>query len=286
MSEERKIIADDGLIARKQGRWAQQKLDFIDRYLPPALSATRRKDHRVFLDLFAGPGLNRTEDGFEFPGSPLRVLQSGTGQGSPVALSRYVGINLDDDDHEALHERVRRLESAGLCRVPDVSLINDDANVCVGRVLAGIPTDAWVCAFVDIEKPKQLPWATLETLRRRHWSVDLYLLFPLEMGWNRMIPEWQQSEHIFDLAFGCGDWRPIVGERLNSSHQFRARRQLLSLYESRLRTLWKYVRMVKAVNLRGDQKLYRMFHASNHRAGKNIAEWASTPAGTNLELFD
>ena len=51
-------IASDGLRARENGEWAVTKLLFLDRFGPTAIDATRRKHNRVFVDLFAGPGMN------------------------------------------------------------------------------------------------------------------------------------------------------------------------------------------------------------------------------------
>ena len=69
------VLASDGLIARNSGSWGKQKLSFIDDFGPAALEATERKIHRVYLDLFAGPGRNKDgEAGEEFVGSPVRAL--------------------------------------------------------------------------------------------------------------------------------------------------------------------------------------------------------------------
>lgn len=44
--------------ARKNGEYAEEKLDFLDRFLPPALNMTASKPQRWYVDLFAGPGLS------------------------------------------------------------------------------------------------------------------------------------------------------------------------------------------------------------------------------------
>jgi len=112
--DDRHVLASDGLPARLQGRYAAEKLEFLDRYLSAALSATRTKRRRVFLDLFAGPGLNRDEHGVELDGSPMRAIRAVASQGQPVAFTEYFGINLDATDDMALKERA-------LARVPQRS---------------------------------------------------------------------------------------------------------------------------------------------------------------------
>jgi three-Cys-motif partner protein len=278
------VLASDGILARKQGRYAEQKLGFIDRYLPAALSATRRKADRVFLDMFAGPGLNCDDEGYEFDGSPLRAMRATTAQGERQTLTRYIGCNIVPEEHEALQARVTRLRASGQCAVEDVSLFLGDANLLLPRILSSVPEHAWICAFLDIEGPSQLPWSSLSELRRRHGSVDLYLLFPLEMGWNRLAAEWREHPDLFTRAFGCEEWRPAMEGWETSGLGYRARRMLLELYLRRLRALWRHVEMVKAVRLTGDRLLYRMIFATNHPAGVSISAWAQKRGDDQLSL--
>lgn len=81
------VIAPDGLIARVNGPWAKVKLSFLGEYGPVALKATMRKATRVYVDLFAGPGLNSltgTGAGQIIEGSPLRAIELRTADATPL----------------------------------------------------------------------------------------------------------------------------------------------------------------------------------------------------------
>jgi hypothetical protein len=70
------LLAADGLRARDNGAWGKEKLAFLDYFGPVALRATERKRHRHYVDLFAGPGINKVrQSSEEFDGSPLRAIE-------------------------------------------------------------------------------------------------------------------------------------------------------------------------------------------------------------------
>ena len=51
-------IALDAFRARANRAYAQEKLSFIERFVPPALTVDTTMPDRVYVDLFAGPGRN------------------------------------------------------------------------------------------------------------------------------------------------------------------------------------------------------------------------------------
>jgi three-Cys-motif partner protein len=126
----------------------------------------------------------------------------------------------------------------------------------------------------------------------KHESVDLFLLFPLDMALNRMLSYRQetveQSTAALNNFFGCEDWRPLVSGRITGAQSPDLRRAILDLYLRRLRELgWAHAMVVRDVKRVGASGLYKMIYASNHPAGKNIAEWsAEQPRKRNqLDLF-
>ena len=94
-------IALAGFRARANRAYAKEKLSFIERFVPPALTVDTTMPARVYVNLFAGPGRNvdpLTRD--EFDGACLRALAA-RGLGTHAVL-----VNLDADDH-ALGVRLR-----------------------------------------------------------------------------------------------------------------------------------------------------------------------------------
>ena len=278
------LLGADGLPARETGEWGELKLAFLDWYGPPALDATVKKHRRGYLDLFAGPGVNITE-GRESEGAALRALRMRGRHQLASTFTDAILVNLNRQDDEALRARVDRLVGRGECRVPRdrIRVVRDDANKVVRSVMGGFHRLDYLLVFADLEAPRQWPWSSIEALcAAGHESVDLYMLFPLEMGITRLLAydEAQRDKYgaILTRFFGNDRWRAIAAGRYTEAFAAEFRSRLLELYLSQLRRHWQFAGEVMQVRLRGRQSLYRMLFASNHEAGARIAAWARSRA--------
>jgi three-Cys-motif partner protein len=276
------VMARDGLLARDSGPWGRTKLSFLDHYCPAAIQATERKLQRYYVDLFAGPGVNvvRGTPATEFEGSPLRVLRYVGQQRQDLSFTHAVFINAMQRDHEALQTRVERMLESSESRLAreNIDLIPKDANKVIAGVLRKIPQRAYVLVFADMEAPKQWPWDSMKALKAHgHESVDLYTLFPLDMAIVRLLGYRRDHADRYAEAltrfFGTDSWRGLVGRRLTEAQAPQLRRDLVRLYLDQLRTLWKHAGEMVDVYLRGEQRLYKMLFASDHRAGRAISDW-------------
>jgi len=289
------VKAQDGLLARDTGPWGLTKLSFLDYYCPAAIQATERKLQRYYVDLFAGPGINvvRENPTTEYEGSPLRVLRYAGQQREDLSFTHAVFINDMRRDHRALEARVARLVESGQSRLvrENIELIRDDANRAVSGVLGHIPKRAYVLVFADMEAPKQWPWKSMTALKAQgHDSVDLYTLFPLDMAIMRLLAygkdHFDRYADALTRFFGTDAWRALASRRLTDAHSPQLRRDLVNLYLSQLRTLWKHAGEMLDVYLRGEQRLYKMLFASDHPAAKGIADWIKTHSSpTQGSLF-
>lgn len=278
-------VGSDGLHVRENGRWAEIKLSFFDHFIPTAIDATEAKHRRVYIDLFAGPGLNADKDqaAREFSGGALRVLQAKGRKRPDLTFTDAVLINLDSTDHTALERRVNRLGEQGALMVPRerIQILHEDANRVVATLLKRFHRLDYFLVFVDPEAPRQWPWSSVRALKAgQHKSVDFYCLLPLEMGLRRLLnfgpgPKRTEYEHAFDAFFGCSEWREIVERRFSKAQSQQMTRDLEQLYLSQLRRFWKYADHIVQVRGRRKQGLYRMVFASSHPAGRDIARWAS-----------
>ena len=294
-SDRREVVGSDGLPARESGEHAKRKLAFINHYCPVAIDATEKKYRRRYIDLFAGPGLNRIRGtNEEVDGGALRVLAS-RGQLHPeLSFDEAFLVNLETIDHAALKARVERAIAEGRCMVPPSRIHHErgNANQLLPRLLAQCHQLDYVLTFADIEAPSQLPWSTVEIMTSHgHKSVDLYVLFPLEMGLNRLMPYRDMPpghQAILNAFFGVEDWKRILAERFTEAQSADCMRKLEELYLDRLRTRW--TRAFKLFNVMrvGRKGMYRMLFATSHAAGEKIADWArkQTEASdqTKLEL--
>lgn len=274
------IVAKDGLPARSGGAWAREKLDFLDTFGPPALAATKTKRDRVFLDLFAGPGLNVIKGtGEEFPGSPMRIPLLTAPRDKSIHFTRAIFCNLEEDCHQALGNRLTRLLRSGACAMTEMECAMCDSNLAVRNILATIHPQAYIFAFADIEGVQQLPWSTIAALRARHTSVDLYVLVPVEMSFNRLLgpkaTHREKNGRVLDEYFGHTRWRSITDGWTSQANGRRVRRELLDMYLAGLRTLWRTADIVEVGRFAGRRLLYRMIFASDHPAASRIAKWAS-----------
>lgn len=247
---------------------------------------------RWFLDPFAGPGLNvNPRDRTEFPGSPIRAI---TTVGSVHAESTFtdaVFVNLHRGDHTALKTRIERACSDGRSKIPlpRIRLINDDANVVLPDVMSAIPPLDYVFAFVDITGLKHWPFSSVQDLKRLgHKSVDMYMLFPLEIALQRhMSYERDMTEryaHDFDAFFGSDEWRPIYERRRTRAESPALKRELTALYIAKLKTLWDHVEVQDTHGISPNQRLYRMIFATSNPIASRLANWERGVGQYDLQL--
>jgi three-Cys-motif partner protein len=289
-------MARDGLRARDNGEWGKEKLAFIEHFGPVALRATAGKRERHYLDLFAGPGTNKVRGtGEEFDGSPLLAIEMAAESMPDIHFTHAWCINKSRRDFAALEARLDQRVEAGRSRIPRERIhgIAGDANRELRGVLDQIHPKAYVLAFADMEAPKQCPWETIEALRayRGHESVDLYILFPLDMALKRLLSSnpatVEQSASVLNGFYGDDRWRPLLELRKSGSDADRDElgRKALQLYMERLREKWHHVDVISDVKRGMHHKLYKMLYASDNVAGRKIAAWAKRRSPEQLGLL-
>jgi three-Cys-motif partner protein len=281
----------DGLRCRCSGEWARTKLQFLDDYVPIALFITQAMRRRWFVDLFAGPGRNmdRERNNSEFEGSPIRALRY-YAQGQPlISFTDAIFVNQDPRDHAALNVRVQREIDQGTSLIPRnrIDILNEDSNQIIAEIMSQVPTKDYVFAFVDITGASHLPFQTIRELRRLgHESVDLYLLFPLEMTLIRKLAyEDEMTErYAADLTafFDGEEWRAIRERRISSANANQLKRDVTELYLQKLREVWPYADVQHTIYRTTNRPLYKMIFASKNPSAKGIAKWQKTASQPNL----
>lgn len=284
------------LPVRLNGRYAEQKLSFLEHFLPPALRATKRKPERVYVDLFAGPGAYAARppgttrkggrsvliapDVRRYAGSALRTLMMPPQRG--VRFNRAIMVNLDRVDHIAHSRRVEALKESGRCNVPVTDCREGDANQLVSPIMKSIGRFDYAFVVADPESPNQWPWRSVEALKRDGpASLDLYVLFPLHMALVRLFAyeaeKLKPNVAALDRFFGCRDWEHVAKRRQTKAHSAKLRADLEELYLSRLVQLgWKHTRRVRVVRGRWQRPLYHMLLATNSDVAATLAAWEAT----------
>jgi three-Cys-motif partner protein len=101
---QQELLGKDGLPIRESGRWAEEKLYYLGRYLKIFSVGMKNKwaGRLYYIDLFAGPGRCRIRDTErEIDGSPLIALLG-------FDFAKYFFFEMDRGCFEALEARVRR----------------------------------------------------------------------------------------------------------------------------------------------------------------------------------
>jgi three-Cys-motif partner protein len=268
-------------------------LSFLDEYLPPALQATIRKKQVVYVDLFAGPGMNIDDTGKEFEGAALRALKTHAQANADRGFSHAFLVNLDQPADAALRERTENHCADGHCLVPltEVNFLNEDANEVVHAIMRRIDVKAYVFVFADIEKPNQLPFDTVRALKLHgHSSVDFCVLFPDDMALRRMLPyareKLRPNVPALNRFFGTETWLSLWERRKSEAQSPELYRALQELYGNQLRAQgWKHVVETRYVRREGEAGLYKLLLASNHDAAKRLASWSEQQRG-RVNLFN
>jgi three-Cys-motif partner protein len=252
-------VASDGLLARKVGAWAEEKLYYVDRYMSIFSRAMKDKwKRRVYIDLFSGPGRCVIQpDGREIAGSPLLALN---------AAYPFTDIYFNDADPSvgaALQQRVHTIH-----RRPTITFDSATANAAANRAAAAMSLDepsTLGLAFID-------PTAfqiSFDAIRQLTAGRRIDLVITLMTGYLKRFIAEPEFETALDPFFGTRDWRSLVdlklaGERITY-------RTLLDAYEERLKQLG-YLHVnddARMLNSKGST-IYHLVFASKHPRGEEF----------------
>jgi three-Cys-motif partner protein len=156
-----------------------------------------------------------------------------------------------------------------------IEVIQQDANVAADTILAHLPRDEPVFAFLDPEG-SELSWSTIEKLAR-HKSrnkIELFILFASDTGIIRFFPRdpnlMVHQDRLDRMMPRSEGWRRIYARRSElSSIDFR--RRILEEYTDGLRSLgYAHIPPPRLVRKPDRRPLYFMVFATDHKAGLNI----------------
>lgn len=218
------------------GRWTEEKLEILTRYLKAYTTALQSKPSperpfvKAYIDAFAGSGhiLARTQR--RAPASLLpeedaardeHAFLEGSAQRALAVeprFDRYIFIE-KKGRHRASLERVRR-EAGELASRIDIR--GGDAN----EEIRGLCSRNWrsrrAVLFLD-PYGMQVEWRTIEAVAATR-AIDLWVLFPHGIGAGRMLTRsgempasWRRR---LDLVFGDRDWERALYSRREQRNLF------------------------------------------------------------------
>ena len=250
---------DDGLFVDAVGNWAADKHHFLCRYIDAFTRAMKDKGWSSlhYVDLFAGPGILRLEDGSLDWGSPLLGAQS------PIRFDQLHLGDIRQREFEALQQRVARYPQP---TAPHLLL--GDANKTVHEVVDVLPVDALSLAFLD-PRGLHLHFETLGALASRR--VDLIIFFPDHID---VLRNWRayyaRPNSNLTRVLGTDRWLDLV-QRALPEHRASVIQQV---YIEQIKTLG-YRHFEDERIKRGDGRfLYKLIFCSKHAIGAKI--WRGT----------
>jgi len=206
-------------LSRQQfgGNWTEEKLQSLRKYLGAYMTVMKKQPFQTFyIDAFAGTGYRKPrsakeevlikqlvdEDSEEFrKGSATIALEI-----SP-SFDKYIFVESDPKNFAEL-AKLKNVHS----RLADrITLHKKDAAVVIKELcsLDWIKLKWRGVIFLD-PFGMNVSWQTIEAIAKTH-ALDLWLLFPLGVGVNRMITKdgkiqeaWREK---LNILFGTNEWQ-------------------------------------------------------------------------------
>jgi len=258
------VSASDGLPAREVGAWAQEKLFYIGKYIN--IFSTGMKNHwrrRVYVDLFAGPGMCRLEHAdVELPGSPLLALR---------ANDPFTELYFNDANPQVVAALRARAETTG---ATNVTIRSMDCNQASRDAIEAVGLDDKNTISLAVVDPTafQISLDALADLTRGR-PVDL--IVTLMTGYLKRFIAARGYEQPLDSFFGSRDWRALVDSKAKGGRI--TYRRLLDHYEEKLRSIGYHYADddVRVLNSR-ESTIYHLVFASKHPRGQEFFRKIST----------
>lgn len=251
------VTASDGGLALVTGQWSTDKHDYIHRLAGIFSTGMKNRSRfRVFIDLFAGPGLCVNEDTqTEFLGSPLRAINIRD------RFTQYIFNDINPASIAALRRRV-----ASLNEPPAPVYFTQDCNNVISGLREVLPpaNDSLELAVIDAWG-WEMSFDALALLTKGR-RMDIIVTFPIgfiKRNWKL------QLDRLDKFLGGDGYKEAFFGAMGQDSGK--ASRILLDYYESRLGDIgYAYPNDEVWIPNTKQVKLYHMVFASKHPRGNDF----------------
>jgi three-Cys-motif partner protein len=270
---------DDGLFFGEVGSWVEDKHRLVALYDSLFSTGMKNKwDSRVYIDLYAGPGLLKIRDTNKFIwGSPILAL------GVKDSFDKYIFC---ENDAESLHALEKRVAS----QFPDadVEFVPGSCDERVDKITQLIPratrTNS-VLSFCFVDPfDLSLRFSTIKKIAE--YFVDFLSLLALHMDANRNLTAYLDTKNKkIDDFLGMRDWRERWS-RLPEPKNFP--RFLAEMYAEQMQTLqYLPVGFDKMKQVRSDVRNLPLYHLalfSRHRLAYEYWDEVLTYSTPQLRL--
>ena len=264
------------------GRWTQDKLEILRRYLDAYTTALKDQPFRlIYVDAFAGEGYYEPKSaGFDEDYSEFRELVKG---------SAAIALDVDDKPFDELifvesdQDRILSLEKmAAKYPMREIKTIQGDANIEIPIFCENMKTSDRAVVFLDPFGP-EVSWDTVATIAETR-KIDCWILFPL----NRVVrdmpvttePPVERVQELDRVFGGRGYWQRAYRPSLQLSmldeepalERPRGTESIVNLYRERLESVFHSVAPTpKTLRNSRNAPLFELFFAASNPNGARIA---------------
>lgn len=281
-------------IHRFGGDWTSQKLEILRRYLEAYSQALKDQPFQLaYIDAFAGSGVRAPRIEADLGQSNLFPAELGEGPDAILdgsarmalqvqpGFDRYIFIEQNADRCDEL----RRMAEDFPERADRITTQRGEANAAIQELCAKnwhAPRKASRAVLFLDPYGLQVSWETIEAVASTR-AIDLWLLFPLGMGVNRMlkrdgeIPEaWRRrldqllgTDSWYEAFYEVSEVQTLFGE-VETHAKVASTETIARFFQRRLREVFPAVSDSPCVlsNSRGCPLYLFCFAAGNERGGR------------------
>lgn len=254
------VSVSDNLPVRMSGPWIETKHRLLTYYADIFASGMKsRWEHRVYIELFSGPGRCRIRTtGNEELGSPLKVIGYG--------FTKFIFTEINVAAAKALAARLSPFPNAHLAEI----WCGDCAEM-VKRIV--IPQNALSFAFIDPTGISHAPFSLIKTLHQRAPRCDLLINVQHGMGIKMNLHQYtpdSDEQTALTRFLGSESWKSLLTH--NRTTFFRG---FLELYKGQLDRLgYSFVGHEVLIRNGKNVPMYLLLYASKHPRGQQFWEEA------------
>ena len=262
------------------GRWTEQKLAILERYLDAYTTALRAQPFELwYIDAFAGTG--RVELPAEDQGEIRHFVSGSAERAIKIGNKPFDKLIFVEQDAERCAELANLKEKHA---DKDIEIVNDDANLylsSLGEDWRGRRGVLFLDPFAT-----QVRWATLERVAS-YRALDTWLLFPVS-AISRMLPTLRRPDEIDErwvsrltTVFGDQSWRDLYRRRAQPDLFIEEAYErdpgvegLRAIYKDKLYALFgdRFLPRSRTFKNSRNSALFEFLFCAGHPAGAKIAK--------------
>jgi three-Cys-motif partner protein len=285
----RKVKRNKIIMNQFGGYWTELKMEIVVKYAKAYLTIMNKQHwvKTIFFDGFAGSGYIEIDEGIidydgdnteKTKGTALRILEIS----EPKPFDIYYFVELNESNKNELQKEVKSVTNSS-----NVHIVQADCNQKLMALATFMKKNKSyrTLAFID-PFGMSLNWSSIEALK--DLGVDIWILIPTGMGANRLLKTdgniseawWNKLESFFgmtkqeidEIFYKRTSVPTLFGEENKVEKQIDSIQKIYSLYETKLKEVFKYVSNPFIIKNSTNSIMYHFLMATNNKTALNIAD--------------